>query len=969
MADGSFSAGNNPSSAIEESAYALQQSIQALQEQAAQVHRRFSTIREEIEELQTSSRLPHGSLIDFLQEKEQATKTVQGHLEELHNTIRAIVEDPTERNISEAAGDLQRDLSLLDAAVEETRSRFSQLISHAEQHPSARDAEELKGIYRDLQSPLYSAQNTYHELSSVAQRNITEFEEELQQKASISPTEEPPSENPSPEEVLKDTPSADTKSSTKEQETTQVSPTPQEPPKTFEELLQTHPEPSSPKERAAREAKNPFLEPVRPAQETPEERVQESERDLPTEEQVPTEQEPLPAETSQRVADVVREAIAQEEAASASPETEEESPKNPPAQDRKVRPIRIVPPVTAPATAPDLEPAKSDAPNPPPPVAEEPQEVSAVAQAIEDAQEAQEQQAVVAVEPVAAPSATAQAATAPVILPTNSIQEERERLRTTTKQALRNRRIIKAYDERLEAQALRVMQERYPQQEAAWRSARADVGVQADAFAMLPPEARLEVHLQAVIDVRAAFPDVTEASLTALLADETDKLAQKMLTNTLALGAAVGASTAAVTSAAHLAAGQAILQIAKQALSQVEGARGSEQVFTQRSTRLQQALSPAGEPVDEQEAEQARASQQRAAAQRPVHQAALRASLGQLRTLASGAQLATNPAQKPSPEVAAVILGQALQLGAPGFQPTLPPSQTSAEPQTSEADFHAKQASLLRSAQARSMMQRLPTTRGSSSSRTSSPESSSQASSGQQAQAGAEQEPLLAIRHEEDTPNANFSRSQRRMTRTQAQFLGGVHGPGAGGYEALFGVAAGVGAQDGDASSAGGSLIDAEPSIVIEDEEGFAQDEARAQALAEAQQASRQEEALENEDPASEEGTPSGGLRQKADTIQKIAKNPHIKKLAAGVGGVAAVVLVIVVVILVIIWLNIRLIAPKEGSLLRKPLTGLGIFGTILLDITTVVFAALSLVLTIGILLIPLLPIIAVVGTVTSALQ
>lgn len=544
---------------------------------------------------------------------------------------------------------------------------------------------------------------------------------------------------------------------------------------------------------------------------------------------------------------------------------------------------------------------------------------------------------------------------------TPSIRAERTRLREAKTQAESRQRLLAAYNERLQTGSLKILHERYPKQERAWRSLSKTLGGSVDAFALVPPEARSQIHLQAVIETRAAFPDLTEVALSALLDDVAREQMAALQQNALMQAVAAGAeATLTAQSLAHLGMGRALVQVAQQTLSHADALRQNETRLTERGTALRQGRG-AEASEDPAEADRLRAQQQQDANARHGLQIALRASLGNLETLAAGAQAAEQAvASRQSPDQVALLLGETLAVAAPQHASATPSmGRSSGDPTTPEA-FHAQQASALRSAQARSAMQRIPTTRGS---RTA-------ARSSLDVAGDTPPDPLLQLPQEPNSPQASFSRAQRAMTERQRQFLGTTRRGSGGGYEAMFGLA-GAGAMTSDTEGDGDTPILEEGENVYLDDVDL-REQAQAEELAYQQQEARQQEAQEQA-AAEEEARPDQAspqdLMNKADTVQKIAKNPAVQKLLTGSGMALTAVLAIFIVILIILWLNLRLIAPKEGSLLRKPLSGMGTFGVILLDIATAVIILISTLITAAILFLPIAPFAFALGAVPPSLQ
>jgi hypothetical protein len=357
-----------------------------------------------------------------------------------------------------------------------------------------------------------------------------------------------------------------------------------------------------------------------------------------------------------------------------------------------------------------------------------------------------------------------------------SIQAERVRLREEKAQTQNNQRLLSAYNERLQAGSLKILHERYPKQERAWQALSKTLGTSVDAFALIPPEARSQVHLQAVIETRAAFPDLTEVALSALIESAAREQMATLQQNALARAAMAGAeATLAAQSIAHLGMGRALVQVAQQTLSHADALSQNEARLVERGTTLRQGSSATAPEAQQAEEDRLRAQQQHDTNARHGLQIALRASLGNLETLAAGAEAAQQAAAaQQTPDQVALLLGDTLAVAAPQHASATPSKGGSLGDAPTPEAFHAQQASTLRSAQARSVMQRLPTTRG----------SRSAARSGLDATGDTASEPLLQLSQKPDSPQASFSRAQRAMTERQRQFLGTTRRGSGGGYEA-----------------------------------------------------------------------------------------------------------------------------------------------------------------------------------------
>jgi hypothetical protein len=188
------------------------------------------------------------------------------------------------------------------------------------------------------------------------------------------------------------------------------------------------------------------------------------------------------------------------------------------------------------------------------------------------------------------------------------------------------------------------------------------------------------------------------------------------------------------------------------------------------------------------------------------------------------------------------------------------------------------------------------------------------------------------------------------------------------GYEAMFGEGAPDGADDDDAPELAYSDTEMDTSLDDETEELEASDDAEI----EQQELLRRSQFLELQQESANEQTAAQQQQSSANAsrLKQLADSPAGKKLAQSAGKLFANPATIVILLLVLFfWLNLRLMLPKEGSILRKPLTPLGKVGTVAFDIFFVFFLLVSLIMTVVMVIVPFLPFLLPVAAGLGILQ
>ena len=566
-----------------------------------------------------------------------------------------------------------------------------------------------------------------------------------------------------------------------------------------------------------------------------------------------------------------------------------------------------------------------------------------------------------------------------------TIQSTREELRARYAVRQQEQAILTTYRTQLQAHSWTYLQTHNPTQFQRLQTIQTELATVIDPSSTLPPDALETVHQQALVDVRAAYPDVTDAVLsTLLLSQATTQLASAsalqagLSTASLqtALGAMAGATAAAITAAGlvqALGAQQQAVATAAEALAQEEAK------ILQRATTLTPSDTrvSTGDSDATPDVVMLRQAQQESASKRRGLQAKLNVSLQQLDQWSNALGGATGTqARGLTPEAL-----QALAVTSPKtfvFATKAAPAPQRSSPNTdripfddttrrmrrqqstfaknqalaAEADepdgidLEQRRAAHLDSVKARTKraLPRATEARSSSSERSASTGASVAA-------------PLLALAATPTTPQAIFADRQARMNRERDAFIG-VGDSADSGYEATFGTPGDADDASGDGSATNSD--DAEMAALAEAQDQATEQAWEAELLRQQQQDARAQEEANNQ-PKDSSGRPTlQQAKQAGDLLKK-----------AGSGAITGTVAAILVVVL-ILWLNIRLFFPNPESSWRKPLEPLGKLGVVLLDglmilLTLLQFLFLMLILFLPILAI-ILPGVIIAGTLLGGL-
>lgn len=567
-----------------------------------------------------------------------------------------------------------------------------------------------------------------------------------------------------------------------------------------------------------------------------------------------------------------------------------------------------------------------------------------------------------------------------------TIQSTREELRQRYAVRQQEQAILTTYRTQLQAHSWTYLQTQNPTQFQRLQTLQTELGTVIDPSSTLPPDALETAHQQAIVDVRAAYPDVTDAVLSSILLSQAatqlasaSALQAGLSTAALetALGAMAGATAAAITGAGlvqALGAQQQAVATAADALAQEEAKMLQRAtILAPSDTRVSTGGSDATPDVV-----MLRQAQQESAGKRRGLQAKLNVSLqqlGQWSTALGGATgtrargltpaalqalavtspktfvFATKPApvpQRSSPNADRIPFDDATRRMR-RQQSTFAKNQALATAEAEEPDgidIEQRRAAHLDSVKARTKrtLPRATEARSSSTERSASAGASVAA-------------PLLALAATPTTPRAIFADQQARMNRERDAFIG-VGESAESGYEAMFGSPS-----DASATSGDGSTINADNAemAALADAQDQATEQAwEAELLRQQQQDARAQEDASNQ-PKDSSGRPTlQQAKQAGDLLKK-----------AGSGAITGTVAAILVVVL-ILWLNIRLFFPNPESSWRKPLEPLGKLGVVLLDGLMILLTLLQFLFLMLILFLPILAIILpgaiIAGTILGGL-
>ncbi len=583
----------------------------------------------------------------------------------------------------------------------------------------------------------------------------------------------------------------------------------------------------------------------------------------------------------------------------------------------------------------------------------------------------------------------------PTISPTEQqkINEARAELKGKYAERKRDTEILTLYGERMSTRSWEYLQGhdqvRYGQLQAAQASV---PNLQIDGSIFLSAEERQGVHLSAVVDLRASFPDVTDERLSSLLLLQSLNVLQAQQnadrsTAALAIAGVLAGTQALQASAAAQATPAVFAALANQINATRDALAKEEQHATERAqaVRMSQAMAPAtgggGTAVGSAPRQGATATLQAQQRQGLDTRRALQAALhAQVQQLAAGNALGSALAQQ-----AALSADQAQ--AANGLLAFILPTNLRAAP--SGERVGAQGRDLLR-ADASERNDRAPDSTNDAADRSAyetelaaklatqqmqdrrfdqisqSPVGGGTAAGGSAGSSliGNVSDPLLdSNRLRPLSPQEIFARKQAAM-RERAKGLSG-EGLVAGGFEAAFG--------DGDAlPNAGAETIEVEASDLIS---GDATETADAQTAEEAE-AARVQELLQRQQQdraAQDQGNGPSSKLEQAKKLQELGSSPAGTQAKAQalklLGTPLGVVAILALVVILIIWLNIRLFFSDEESTWRKPLGTWGKMGTIILDFFIVINAAFSLALLIIICILPFLPALLALGGIFATLQ
>ncbi len=561
-----------------------------------------------------------------------------------------------------------------------------------------------------------------------------------------------------------------------------------------------------------------------------------------------------------------------------------------------------------------------------------------------------------------------------------TINEARAELKEKYAERARNAEILTLYGQRMSVRGWEYLQAHDPARYGQLQAAQTTVqNLAIDATVFLQPQEREAIHLAAVVDVRASFPDLTDELLSALLLQQALQLLdqQEKTENQAALAAIAGVLAGGAAQAAGSVGTPAVFAaLAKQigatreALAHEEKRAGerAEAIRTQtQAVRGSGGGNGASVPVQGGVAD-LQAQHRQGLDTRRALQATLHAQVQQLRagnalgnTLARQEALSGAQAQAAN-GLLALILPPALRQTAQGERaseaagqgPLAGGGQTEASREQEPidpTDRAAYENDLAAKLAARQMQDRRFQDISQASVGAGGGASASAASL-----IGNDGNPLLeGKRLRALSPQEVFARKQAAMRRRIAEFSG--TGAAAGGFESMFGA-------EGDAlPNAGAEAIEIQESDLMPlddgtDEAGMAdEEEARLQELLQRQQQDRaQADAASKLDQLNKAkdllGSPAG--KQALAKAAPLATNPVFWVIAA---------------LLLIVWLNARLFFPNEESTFRKPLGTWGKVGTIAFDLFAIINAAVSFVIIVIICILPFLPVLLALGGVFATLQ
>lgn len=555
------------------------------------------------------------------------------------------------------------------------------------------------------------------------------------------------------------------------------------------------------------------------------------------------------------------------------------------------------------------------------------------------------------------------------------IDEVRTELRRDIDKKTHQAEILETYSVQMREKSLTYLASQHPQLFAQYQTLQTQTTtVTIDATSFLNPAELQNVQLEVFAQLKTTYPEISNELISALLLaksaallERTEALEKQATLATVAafLGGSVGMAPGAIaTRLAPMAMG-----LLNEMRATGEALRAEERGILDRARQIQ-TMTTIGAPTDTNHAASVtnvRNEQQRSFARRQGLQAKLHGQVAALGALQSfGSQ---NIAGDSVTEPANTYIGLLEQSGhAPhSVPPPLPTtreviSSSSTAPalsiQTNSgdnlADVNAHQAAIaskLTSNQVRD--QRLGAMSQSAQGRTASSGTASYGSSAEDAP------PLLSLPVKPTNPREKFARDQQDMINRTRSLVGGAAETS--GFEGAF--SENDGSEQGLTSTEQWSDSDDIEEIDPEEEQNDQTTEGEDEAHRQSQIMQQQQQAARAQETQSKQ-------QNLADGVKKLSESPAGKKAMANAGKLLAnPATAVILVVVIAIWLNIRLILPKEGSLIRKPLGGLGKMGTILLDILLVIFIMNALVVMVIIIILPFLPILLPLGAAFAILQ
>ena len=559
----------------------------------------------------------------------------------------------------------------------------------------------------------------------------------------------------------------------------------------------------------------------------------------------------------------------------------------------------------------------------------------------------------------------------PLDQPPASIAQTRSVLRETFAEKKQDKLYLETYNERTRAYAVEYLQTHAPEMFTRYQALQQTTTVDIDPSIFLTKPQRAEIEVRIVADLKAAHPEITEAKIASLVLAQADLLLTGIAANENGKAATL-ITLANLTGQAGIKVGSVTTHTAPMAVGLLNEAldtrnrlQNEEQQIVARTQTIKQLIQNApSDPTGKYALASAQGEQQRAFSRRRDLQSALHAQVAGFTAL----QAATFDDQKKidgvrQTEPAILIAGFLMQVGHQPAAFVQPAANDTSAPVSKNVIAQAPTISSADQARETAYNTDKETHENTIASRLASNQlrdrhleqtakSAGGGSSPSQGNFGADETPLLAIAVKPKTKNEQFAQVQREMV-VRATMLSGNGSPESGFENAFSDAPSGTTYQESPYEDA--PYID-EEDIEMEDPEAL--DQERQAEFQKQQHAARAEEAQQQ------------SMQQKAENVQNLAKSPQGQKALASVAKLAAnPATIILLIIVVAIWLNIRLIASKEGSMLRKPLTALGKLGTIVLDIALMLILMMMLAFIVIDVIIFFLPILLPLGGVFAILQ